>query len=118
MTSMVTNQILLCRSLTNDPERKVSFCHVCIDRNYAPHDLICSRAEPRQGNVQQPVVGAIQTQILFVHFLPGCVEDLNAANGGLDILAKSNSNLAWRCLYGAAYPRIGILEKSVCFKSG
>ena len=57
-------------------------------------------------------------QIVFVHFFPGCVEDLNAANGGFDILRKSNSNLARRCLHGAAYTRVGILEKSVRFKPG
>ena len=67
---------------------------MCINRNYAPYDLVGSHTELQQGNVQQRVVGAIQMQIAFVHFFPGCVEDLNAANGGFDILRKSNLNLA------------------------
>ena len=67
---------------------------MCIDRNHAPDDFVGSRAERRQRNVQQRVVGAIQMQIAFVHFFPRRVEDLNAANGGFDIFRKSNSNLA------------------------
>jgi len=57
-------------------------------------------------------------QIAFVHLFPRRVEDLNAAKGGFDILCKSNSNLARRCLYGAAYPRLRIFEKGVRFKLG
>jgi hypothetical protein len=41
---------------------------VCIDGNYPPHNLVDSRAEPWQRNVQQGVVRAIQMQIAFVHF--------------------------------------------------
>src|SRR5262249_32287997 len=67
-------------ALMNDSEGEVSACHMCIDRNYAPHDLVNSHTELGQGNVQQRVVGAIQMQIAFVHFFSRCVEDLNAAN--------------------------------------
>jgi len=51
-----------------DPEREVSVRHVCVDGNYPPDDLVGSRAEPRQRNVQQSVVGAIQMQIAFIDF--------------------------------------------------
>ena len=81
--------------LTNNPECEVSVCHMCVDGNDAPDDFVGSRAQQRQRNVQQRVVGAIQMQIAFVHFFPRRVEDLNAANGGFDILCKSNSDLAW-----------------------
>jgi hypothetical protein len=68
---------------------------MCVDGNDTPDYFVGSRAQRRQRNVQQRVVGAIQMQIAFVHLLPRRVEDLNAANGGFDILCKSNSDLAW-----------------------
>jgi hypothetical protein len=89
---------------------------MCVDRNYAPHDLVNSRAESRQRNVQQSVVGAIQVQIAFVHFFRRRVENLNAANSWLDVLCESNSNLARGRLYRAAYARFRALKKSVSFK--
>ena len=101
--------------IANDPEREASACHMCVGRNYAPDDLVDSRAEPRQRNVQQCVVGAIQMQIAFVDFLPRRVQDLNAAQCRFDILCESDSNLVRGCLYRAAYARFRILQKSVRF---
>src|SRR6476660_1245816 len=54
--------------LTTNVEHEVSVCHMCIHRNYAPHDLVSARAQLRQRNVHERVVGAIQMQIAFIHF--------------------------------------------------
>jgi hypothetical protein len=67
--------------------------------------------------VQERVIGAIQMQIAFVHFLPGSVENLNAANGGFNILRKLDSNFLRRCLDRAAYGWLRTLKKSMCFKA-
>jgi hypothetical protein len=104
--------------LTTDPEREVPVCHVCIDGNYAPHDFVGSDTELWQRNVQQRMVRTIQMKIAFVHFCPGCVQDLNAANGRLDIFRKSDSNFARRCLDRTAYGRIRAFKESMCFKPG
>jgi hypothetical protein len=68
---------------------------MCVDGNDTPDYFVGSRAQRRQRNVQQRVVGAIQVQIAFVYFFPRRVEDLNAANGEFDILCESNSDLVW-----------------------
>src|SRR5262249_59469984 len=109
MMSVVTIKFSPHGCLTNDSEREVSVCHVCINRNHTPHDLIYSCAELRERNVQQRVVGAIQMQIAFVHFFPGSVEDSNAANGGGRIFRKTNSNPAPRGLYCSAYSTVSFL---------
>src|SRR6476619_32856 len=54
--------------LTTNVEHEVSVCHMCIHRNYAPHDLVSARAQSRQRNVQERVVGRIEMQIAFIHF--------------------------------------------------
>src|SRR6476660_2985323 len=104
--------------LTTNLEREASARHMCVNRNYAPNDLVDSRAEPRQRNMQQRMVGAIQTHIMLVHFFSRRVEHLNATKGGFDILCKSDSNFARRCLHGAAHRRLRALKKSMRFKSG
>jgi hypothetical protein len=62
------------------------------------------------------MVGAIQMQIPFVHFLSRNVEDLNSAEGRLDVFCEPNPDFVRRFLHCASHAWLGLFEKSVGFK--